>query len=101
MPCFPWLTIPFQVKTDQLTKELQMIENTILDRESEIIFNHSAADDNTFVDHGSYVDQGMMQVHWYIPGLVTNSILFCCLFKSRITVKKCVFHKRTIKVCVS
>ena len=39
-----------------------MIENTILDRESEIIFNHSAADDNTFVDHGSYVDQGMMQV---------------------------------------
>ena len=62
MPRFPWLTIPFQVKTDQLTKELQMIENTILDRESEIIFNHSAADDNTFVDHGSYVDQGMMQV---------------------------------------
>ena len=59
-----------------------MIENTILDRESEIIFNHSAADDNTFVDHGSYVDQGMMQVqlvytiHTYTrSGHLHNSIL--------------------------
>ena len=48
-----------------------MIENTILDRESEIIFNHSAADDNTFVDHGSYVDQGMMQVQLVYTVLYT------------------------------
>ena len=36
-------------------------------------------------------------------GLVTKSILLCWLFKtkSRIDVKKCVFDKRTINVCVS
>ena len=32
------------------------------------------------------------------PGLVTNSILFCWLFKVK---GKCVFNKCTIKVCIS
>ena len=36
-----------------------------------------------------------------IPGLVTNSILFCWLFSIKDRWKKCVFNKRTIKVCVS
>ena len=35
------------------------------------------------------------------PGLVTNSILFCWLFKIKDRCKKCVFYKRTTKVCIS
>ena len=34
-------------------------------------------------------------------GLVTNSILFCCLFTIKDRCKKCIFNKRTIKVCAS
>ena len=40
----------------------------------------------------------------YWSGLVNNSILFSWLFtflQSRIRVKKCVFNKRTIKVCIT
>ena len=36
-----------------------------------------------------------------VSGLVTNSITFCCLFTIKDWCKKCVFNKRTIKVCVS
>ena len=43
-----------------------------------------------------------LQLQVCLPGLTTNSILFCWLSqKSRIVGKKCVFNKRiTIKVCV-
>ena len=40
-------------------------------------------------------------IGFYQPGLVTNSILFCGLFKIKDVLEKCVFNKRTIKVCVS
>ena len=36
---------------------------------------------------------------YFYPGLVTNSILFCWLFTTKDRCKKCVFNKRTIKVC--
>ena len=51
-----------QVKKDQLTRELQMIDNTIVDREMEISINHASTEEDSMVDHGSYVDHGMMQV---------------------------------------
>ena len=40
-----------------------MIDNTIVDREMEISINHASnEEEDSIVDHGSYVDHGMMQV---------------------------------------
>ena len=49
-------------RKDQLTYELQLIENTILDRELEISINHQGdgTDQGQSVDYGSYIGHGMV-----------------------------------------
>ena len=34
-------------------------------------------------------------------GLITNPIIFCCLFSIKILAKKCFFFKHQVKVCIN